>query len=57
MTPDGTRNLYVCEFIRLICEMLKSENTFKETALSKAVAREITTPHVLEVRNTLWYIL
>ena len=37
MTPDGTRNLYVCEFIRLICEMLKSENTFKETALSKAV--------------------
>ena len=37
MTPNDMRNLYVYEIIRLICEMLKSENTFKQTALNKAV--------------------
>ena len=37
MTPKDMRNLYVYEFIRLICELLKAENTFKHTALSKAV--------------------
>jgi len=37
MTPIDMRNLYVYEIIRLICEMLKSQDTFKQTALNKAV--------------------
>jgi hypothetical protein len=37
MTPNDMRNLCVYEIIRLICVMLKSENTCKQTELSKAV--------------------
>ena len=37
ITPKDMRYLYVFEIIRLICEMLKSENTFKKAEMYKAV--------------------
>ena len=37
--------------------MLKSENTFKQSELSKAVETELTTPQILEVRKILCFFV
>ena len=56
VTTKDLRNLSVYEIIRLICEMLKSENTFKQTEISNAVDTWTRYTASFRVRKTLWFI-